>query len=233
MASAVRDNVVDPVPRYLEALGCMYQRISMIDSHKRIAIDNGIDDIVSGLPRNLIDNILERMPVRDAARTSMLSRNWRRLFKQLSRNGNKELNLDNRNVKSYKLPSYVLSCPKLTHLKLRNCICKLPEAFVGLCNLISLPFEKMAFAANIFETLVPSPVPWVLSIPFNQLKHLVFTKLRFDDVDQMSCVLCLLRSSPNMKKHRITASAVRDNAVESAPRYLVARGCMYQLLNQL
>ncbi|CAL5350019.1 unnamed protein product [Camellia sinensis] len=127
----------------------------MIDSHKRIAIDNGTDDIVSGLPRNLIDNILERMPVRDAARTSILSRNWRR------------------------------------------------------------------------------PVPWVLAIPFNQLKHLVFTKLRFDDVDQMSCAPCLLRSSPNMKKHHITASAVRDNAVESVPRYLVARGCMYQLLNQL
>ncbi|CAL5419051.1 unnamed protein product [Camellia sinensis] len=213
---------------------------------------------------------------------------------------------------------------------LRNCICKLPEAFVAFRNLISLHFEKMAFAAHIFGTLVPcvplletlnfsgctaiehfnihfpklktfvatdscnvesisfqstpnltmicialgteaeNPgrrstinlkkfldnlprvlkicfdgfflkvssvvVPWVLSIPFNQLKHPVFTKLRFDDVDQMSCVLCLLRSSPNLKKLCMTmrlASAVGDNAVEPVPRYLEALGCMYQLLNQL
>ncbi|XP_028055106.1 F-box/FBD/LRR-repeat protein At1g13570-like [Camellia sinensis] len=334
------------------------------------------------------------MPVRDAARTSILSRNWRYIWSSLphlvlnkhffpdiicnnplyaytlvsvisdilllhsgtilkfslyipnihydwdlhvtqwllflSRNGKKELNLDNQNVKSYKLPSYVFSCPELTHLKLRNCICKLPEAFVGFRSLISLQFEKMAFAANIFGTLVPSVplletlnfsgctgiehfnihfpkpktfvatdsrnvesisfqstsnltmicialgkkaenpglhstinlkkflenlprilkicfdgfflkllaagsivVPWVLSIPFNQLKHLVFAKLRFDDVDQMSCVLCLLRSSPNSKKLCITASAVRDHAVEPVPRYLEALGCMYQQSNQL
>ncbi|XP_028065108.1 F-box/FBD/LRR-repeat protein At1g13570-like isoform X2 [Camellia sinensis] len=322
----------------------------MTDSHKRIAIDNGTDDIVSGLPRNLIDNILERMPVRDAARTSILSRNWSGpvlkfslyipnthcdwdlhvtqwlLF--LSRNGIKELNLDNRNVKSYKLPSYVFSCPELTHLKLRNCVFKPPEVFGGFCNLISLHFEKMVFAANIFGTLVPSvplletlnfsgctgiehfnihspklktffatdsrdvksisfqstpnltmisivlgkkaenpgqgstinlnkflydlprilkicfdgfflkllaagPVPWVFSIPFNQLKHLVFTKIRFDDLDQMSCVLCLLRSSPNLKKLRMTASAVRENAVEPNPSYLEAPGFIFQMLNQL
>ncbi|THG16439.1 hypothetical protein TEA_021694 [Camellia sinensis var. sinensis] len=368
-----------------------YQAV-MTDSHKRIAIDNGTDDIVSGLPRNLIDNILERMPVRDAARTSILSRNWRYIWSSLphlvldkrffadiirnnplyaytfvsiisnilllhsgpvlkfslyipnthcdwdlhvtqwllflSRNGIKELNLDNRNVKSYKLPSYVFSCPELTHLKLRNCVFKPPEVFGGFCNLISLHFEKMVFAANIFGTLVPSvplletlnfsgctgiehfnihspklktffatdsrdvksisfqstpnltmisivlgkkaenpgqgstinlnkflydlprilkicfdgfflkllaagPVPWVFSIPFNQLKHLVFTKIRFDDLDQMSCVLCLLRSSPNLKKLRMTASAVRENAVEPNPSYLEAPGFIFQMLNQL
>ncbi|GMP83042.1 hypothetical protein CsSME_00037112 [Camellia sinensis var. sinensis] len=142
----------------------------MTDSHKRIAIDNGTDDIVSGLPRNLIDNILERMPVRDAARTSILSRNWR-------------------------------SC------------------------LIFLLFASKLLAAG--------PVPWVFSIPFNQLKHLVFTKIRFDDLDQMSCVLCLLRSSPNLKKLRMTASAVRENAVEPNPSYLGAPGFIFQMLNQL
>ncbi|GMP83048.1 hypothetical protein CsSME_00037113 [Camellia sinensis var. sinensis] len=370
----------------------------MTDSHKRIAIDNGTDDIVSGLPRNLIDNILERMPVRDAARTSILSRNWRYIWSSLphlvldkrffadiirnnplyaytfvsiisnilllhsgpilkfslyipnihcdwdlhvtqwllflSRNGIKELILDNRNVKSYKLPSYVFSCPELTHLKLRNCVFKPPEVFGGFRNLISLHFEKMAFSANIFGALVPSvplletlnfsgctgiehfnihspklktffaadsrdvksisfqstpnltmisivlgkkaenpgqgstinlnkfldnlprilkicfdgfflkvsicyqffylvhrmeicrscliflpfaskllaagPVPWVLSIPFNQLKHLVFTKIRFDNLDQMSCVLCLLRSSPNLKKLRMTVRLLKQ-----------------------
>ncbi|KAL7171348.1 hypothetical protein ACSBR2_036074 [Camellia fascicularis] len=85
-------------------------------------------------------------------------------------------------------------------------------------------------------------VPLVLSIPFNQLKHLVFTKLRFDDVNQMPCVLCLLRSSLNLKKlcitflcnyHLLLASEVRDNAVEPVPRYLEALGYMYQQLNQL
>ncbi|XP_028065111.1 F-box/FBD/LRR-repeat protein At1g13570-like isoform X2 [Camellia sinensis] len=202
----------------------------MTDSHKRIAIDNGTDDIVSGLPRNLIDNILERMPVRDAARTSILSRNWRYIWSSLphlvldkrffadiirnnplyaytfvsiisnilllhsgpilkfslyipnihcdwdlhvtqwllflSRNGIKELILDNRNVKSYKLPSYVFSCPELAHLKLRNCVFKPPEVFGGFRNLISLHFEKMAFSANIFGALVPS-VPLLETLNFS------------------------------------------------------------------
>ncbi|KAI7998771.1 hypothetical protein LOK49_LG10G00542 [Camellia lanceoleosa] len=131
-ASVVRDNVVDLVPRYLEALGCMYQRI-----------------------------------------------------------------------------------------------CK------AMLSSITISESCLIFFLFASKLLAAGPVPWVLSIPFNQLKHPVFTKLRFDDVDQMSCVLCLLRSSPYLKKHRITASAVRDNVVESVPRYLEALGCMYQLLNQL
>ncbi|CAL5349766.1 unnamed protein product [Camellia sinensis] len=232
----------------------------MIDSHKRIAIDNGTDDIVSGCA----------WPAKKFNRQH---------FRAHAR----------------------LRCSKDEYLvkKLEN------EAFVGFRNLTSLHFEKMAFAANIFETPVPSvPLPETLNfsgctgiehfnihspklktfvatdshdvrsisfrstpnltmisialgkkaenpwqgstinlnkfldnfprilkicfVGFFQLKHFVFTKPRFVDVDQMSCVLCLLRSSPNLKKLRIT-----DNAVEPVPRYLEALGCMYQLLNPL
>ncbi|KAL7171350.1 hypothetical protein ACSBR2_036076 [Camellia fascicularis] len=117
-----------------------------------------------------------------------------------------------------------ISCIELTQLKLHNCICKLLEAFVGFRNLISLHFEKMAFAANIFETLVPSvPLPETLNfsgctgiehfnIHFPKLKTFVAT----DSCDAKSI-----------------SFQIRDNAVEPVPRYLEALGCMYQLLNQL
>ncbi|KAA8529277.1 hypothetical protein F0562_033924 [Nyssa sinensis] len=50
-------------------------RATMSENHKRKAARNG-EDIISNLPRFLIDSILERMPIRDAARTCILSRKW-------------------------------------------------------------------------------------------------------------------------------------------------------------
>lgn len=44
----------------------------------------GRKDIISDLPRNLVESILERMPVRDAARTSILSSKWRIIWTTIS-----------------------------------------------------------------------------------------------------------------------------------------------------
>ncbi|XP_059650302.1 F-box/FBD/LRR-repeat protein At1g13570-like [Cornus florida] len=43
-------------------------------------VHNGTEDIISDLPRNVIDSILEFMPMQDAARTSNLSRKWRNIW---------------------------------------------------------------------------------------------------------------------------------------------------------
>lgn len=40
----------------------------------------GVDNLISYLPRNLIHSILEHMPVQEAARTSILSRQWRYIW---------------------------------------------------------------------------------------------------------------------------------------------------------
>ncbi|KAK6775025.1 hypothetical protein RDI58_026026 [Solanum bulbocastanum] len=46
----------------------------------RCVIEGDSEDRISGLPRNVIDRILELIPVQDAARTSILSRNWRYIW---------------------------------------------------------------------------------------------------------------------------------------------------------
>ncbi|CAL5388638.1 unnamed protein product [Camellia sinensis] len=360
-------------------------------SHKRIAIV--VDNRISGLPRNLIHSILERMPVKDAARTSILSRKWRYIWSSLpnlvfdehffeenssdkpfgaqefvkiiskilllhigpivkctiyipyinfefdcklhitewllflTRNGIKELCLENHTLQLTRLPSYVFSYPGLTHLNLNGF--KLPNSFFGFRNLIRLDFKNVVFdriirnlitnhaptpttvplleiltfegcigvyrpihapklkifyaidSGNVNSTIFNStpnltmlyiapgenvedfsqvrpinlstffdnlpkivtlhfdgfflkvPVPKRISIMFNHLNDLVLDGLRFDDLDQVSCVLCLLRSSPNLRELYITVSAGGANGMESDLSYLEAPGCMDLMLNQL
>ncbi|WMV22726.1 hypothetical protein MTR67_016111 [Solanum verrucosum] len=51
------------------------------DDSKRVDAD--IEDRFSALPRNLVDDILRLLPVHDAARTSILSKNWRYIWAAL------------------------------------------------------------------------------------------------------------------------------------------------------
>ncbi|KAK3031796.1 hypothetical protein RJ639_036948, partial [Escallonia herrerae] len=145
---------------------------------KRQALGGGVKDKISNLPRNLTDRILELMPIRDAARTSILSRNWRYdwatqpqlvldknflrdiifnkrllhrslLHKRL--NGIMDLTLANSSAHPYKLPSYIYSYQELRHLKLSKCIYKPPRMFVGFHNLSILHLKKISFVVNRFK----------------------------------------------------------------------------------
>lgn len=55
-------------------------RIMITESEKSIAEEGGLNDRITSLPKSVIDDILDRMPIRDAARTSILSRKWRYIF---------------------------------------------------------------------------------------------------------------------------------------------------------
>ncbi|XP_071704819.1 F-box/FBD/LRR-repeat protein At1g13570-like [Rutidosis leptorrhynchoides] len=46
-------------------------------NHKRMFVTSAETNNLSKLPDNLVDSILERLPIQDAVRTSILSRNWR------------------------------------------------------------------------------------------------------------------------------------------------------------
>lgn len=50
---------------------------------KRAAVEGEKEDIVIALPRNVVDLILELLPVHDAARTSNLSSKWRDIWVSL------------------------------------------------------------------------------------------------------------------------------------------------------
>ncbi|XP_022877056.1 F-box/FBD/LRR-repeat protein At1g13570-like [Olea europaea var. sylvestris] len=47
---------------------------------KRMKLSEGMDDRISNLPIEIIDRILDNMPVRDATRTTILSRKWRNFW---------------------------------------------------------------------------------------------------------------------------------------------------------
>ncbi|KAL3510935.1 hypothetical protein ACH5RR_030336 [Cinchona calisaya] len=47
------------------------------ESSNRIAMEEGAEDRISNFPQNVIDHILDCLPIRDAARTSSLSSKWR------------------------------------------------------------------------------------------------------------------------------------------------------------
>ncbi|KAL3510934.1 hypothetical protein ACH5RR_030335 [Cinchona calisaya] len=47
---------------------------------KRIAVEEAAEDRISNLPQNVIDHILDCMPIRDAARTIALSSKWRYIW---------------------------------------------------------------------------------------------------------------------------------------------------------
>ncbi|KAG5532599.1 hypothetical protein RHGRI_027032 [Rhododendron griersonianum] len=62
----------------LIALGGDPRRTTMNNPHFRTK------DFISDLPKNVIENILERIPLRDAARTSILSSKWRYIWTTVS-----------------------------------------------------------------------------------------------------------------------------------------------------
>ncbi|KAM7493410.1 hypothetical protein LguiB_028019 [Lonicera macranthoides] len=244
----------------------------------------------------------------------------------LSRNGIKELTLDNGYVQPYKLPSYIYSCAELTYLELVNCIIFNPplefhgfpylkklflenisisprigslisglpalnklslSSCTSIENLKILPpkliwfvvvnsheFEWQCFKTNsslltlyvamgkevqnVYEqekhfnlTTLLANLPrlvrlWldgfslkflaagvVLKCQLNfSLKDIYLISLRFNDLDQVSCALCLLRSSPFLKNLKIDASTDLDEAGEQVVNYMEAQG-LEMGLNQL
>ena len=53
------------------------------------------------------------------------------------------------------------------------------------------------FAPKLLE---PGTLIAKRSVAFNNLEHLELNELSFDDLNQISCVLWLLNSSPNLRK---------------------------------
>ncbi|CAL5350016.1 unnamed protein product [Camellia sinensis] len=117
-------------------------------------------DQISELPRNIIEGILERMSIRDAARTSILSTKWRSIWTTISqlKLGNQFFK-DTLKVKPIVKHELILIVGffsfrgMLTRLELVNAIFKAPRESSGFHNLISLHFKKIAFAHNILRTL--------------------------------------------------------------------------------
>ncbi|XP_060190724.1 putative F-box/FBD/LRR-repeat protein At5g56810 [Lycium barbarum] len=55
----------------------------MAQGRKRVAVKHDRNDRISDLPNNVLNRILELLPVHDAARTSILSKQWRSVWAML------------------------------------------------------------------------------------------------------------------------------------------------------
>ncbi|KAJ0445011.1 putative F-box domain, leucine-rich repeat domain superfamily, F-box-like domain superfamily [Helianthus annuus] len=64
---------------------CLLIRIMELVHGTHKASKSAPQDFISNMPDNVVTNILDRLPLRDAVRTSILSRNWRFKWTTLSR----------------------------------------------------------------------------------------------------------------------------------------------------
>ncbi|XP_059650299.1 F-box/FBD/LRR-repeat protein At1g13570-like [Cornus florida] len=106
-------------------------------------------------------------------------------------------------------------------------------------NLISffdyLPrIRRLTLDGFFLKYLDACNVPKRLPTAAKKLRHLVLHNFEFNGVDQISCALCLLRSSPSLEILKIkVADEHKDNALESAIHYLEAPDCNEHTMKKL
>ncbi|XP_031114206.1 F-box/FBD/LRR-repeat protein At1g13570-like [Ipomoea triloba] len=311
-----------------------------------------MEDVFNKLPTDVLNCILDHLPVRDAARTSILSRKWRYIWAghpnlvlnpknivtsskndfvgivndillqhtgpiltfgvdislvdmtrypnidlwilYLSRNGLRDLTVENSSPDLYALPSYVFLCQELTVLDLSNCIFKQPCGTIrSFQNLKQLYLTQVAFkpevSASIFtasklwylgltkctgidhlnfeveslhrnerinltslfehwtqiskltldghhlKLLAAGSVTSALPVKVNSLRELILFGINFTDLEQISCILCLLHSSPGVHSPQIWAAKIPSVTASDnlALQYLQEHSGMSEDINSL
>ncbi|KAI3719920.1 hypothetical protein L6452_20826 [Arctium lappa] len=175
---------------------------------RRFQVDS--EDIISRMPENVITNVLDRLPLQVAVRTSILSRNWRccPLLENLEISSNtqdgkvklgdiaKLVNLKMFSLKLEMLGDYVVtssdilqlvgSLPKLEKLKLN---------FRG-CMMLAKAGARETLLANL-----------------HCLKMLALKKIDFKDHIMLECAYDLINGLPNLQTLKMTHAT-------SSPDYL-------------
>nr|GMD70339.1 F-box/FBD/LRR-repeat protein At1g13570-like [Ipomoea batatas] len=193
-----------------------------------------MDDKLINLPMDVLNCILDHLPIQDAARTSILSRKWRyiwaghpklllnpknivtvtkndfigigneillqhigpiltfhvdisdlhmsqypnidRWILYLSRNGLRELRMNNSGVSLYPLPSYIFLCEELKHLALTKCIFKPPCGTTGsFHSLKQLSLNQVAFKPEVSASIfTASKLETLCLVKCSGMDHLNF-----------------------------------------------------------
>ncbi|CAI9772289.1 unnamed protein product [Fraxinus pennsylvanica] len=100
-----------------------------------------------------------------------------------------------------------------------------------ITSLSCLPsLEELHMQAFALQELAEDGLPKKLPVTLETLKILHLSDMYFEKIEEIACVLCLIRSSPNLQKLKITAFTF--DVVESVGEYLRAQNssdCLAQL----
>uniref|UniRef100_A0A5B7BWP8 F-box domain-containing protein n=1 Tax=Davidia involucrata TaxID=16924 RepID=A0A5B7BWP8_DAVIN len=160
----------------------------------------------------------------------------------VSCNGVDHFNIDAPNLKylfvsgMFKSVSFI-STPKLVEVSF--IMTKFPNhSALKMANLDEvmgcLPqLEKLHLSRYSLKVLAAGGVPKRLATTSNFLKYLKFCFLDFYNVDQISCALCLIRSSINLQELEILAFASPAAAMEPVLNFMENQDCADCTLDQL
>ncbi|KAK9941811.1 hypothetical protein M0R45_007505 [Rubus argutus] len=182
-------------------------------------------DRISNLPSDVTEKILSRLPIRDAVRTNVLSRQWRyksghtstSCFKSL-----KALQIDNATMSQDVLENMIVSCPLLATLTLIDCdgfthlkvnatclrtlavIVRVPGTCSNLVNFfVHLPqIRDLGISKYFLKYLAVGGCPRKLARSCRYLRYLNL-RMSFSNKDEVLTALCLLRSSPTLERLEI------------------------------
>ncbi|KAE9454470.1 hypothetical protein C3L33_13621, partial [Rhododendron williamsianum] len=165
-------------------------------------------DIISYLPSNVTENILKGLPLRDAVRTSVLSRKWRYKWVTLPELVfNDKFFLEGWDTEKSRelLPKISVTLGSWDKRPEQETDIEWAKFFHSLPAI-----EDMHLDSSILESFDAGNVPERLPSTLNQLKVLVLSDVCYSNLDHVSWALCLLRSSPNLHKLR---SSILDNDI--------------------
>ncbi|KAL2525336.1 F-box/fbd/LRR-repeat protein [Abeliophyllum distichum] len=150
------------------------------------------------------------------------------------------LNLQNVDLVPETFPNFISACPMLERLRMVDCTSfdcleidapklKFLEFHGSLSCLPSL--EELHLQAFALESLAKDTLPKKLPVTLKTLKILHLSDMYFEKIEEISCALCLIRSSPNLQKLKVTAFTF--DVVESVGEYLREQKSSDCLLAQL
>ncbi|XP_052209311.1 F-box/FBD/LRR-repeat protein At1g13570-like [Diospyros lotus] len=110
--------------------------------------------LISHLPDNVIEEILIRMPIQDAVRTSILSRKWWNAWLRLPQLVFDEGFYRNSMRRSNNDLMITINDLMLKHFKLRSCLVGPPPRFNGFNRLLSLELKDVSITSEVFSSLI-------------------------------------------------------------------------------
>ncbi|XP_051149693.1 F-box/FBD/LRR-repeat protein At4g26340-like isoform X3 [Andrographis paniculata] len=167
-------------------------------------------DRISNLPCDITDHILNNLPLRDVARTSILSREWSSMWF-----GNAALE-----ELSVCYSDFVLSEEGILVEDY-----EMPESPGNGLNLFKIfsqlsSIERLEINGRTMQVLALGGAPEKLPNHLDNLALIQLSDIDLGHTDEVACALCLIRSSPNLQRLEIKFETTDNSAPDGAIRYL-------------